>query len=390
MRPIAVLLALFCLAPLTWAAAPPYEPLLCGPTQNVFAFKEPFKVAVVGDTLLYHHREATQGFFVTVQPLKLEGNAKNRLYHIPLPFGSIPPNHSLYVANLSYFPVRFHVSPKKYYVLEADGLDSVKFEGLTTREVLRGFDLAGVVRRDPQESLSHSEEERSAGIHKVLSSAAVEGYPGIAARQFGRHSMFRHHVYYDYLPDADDKGARQFVLTDTRGRIIPPAEREKDGPTWEQSRFDRETPQWSFSVWHCPTRWDDKARRWTPGKWTKETELPVLFKEHFQVLADGETWFLLTNSGRLFCSPKPEGAPRVLKRVKLPGPVLGTITDAQTGKHFLFVNTPEGQAFFEPALKPKLVAFDPKAAKVPEGDDPLRGILHKARILAALGKIKGK
>jgi hypothetical protein len=360
-----------------------------GRTSDVVSFKEPFKVAVSGDTLLYHHREGHEGIWITIQVVNLNEPARMKPFNVPRIYGS-ETRDSLVVSELGYFPVRFQVTQNHYYVLNAYEIGNPSLSGIAPVEVFRGYDLDGVVRHKLQDSLFHSEEEIQAGICKLHTTVAVEGRPGMQARWFGRHSKFRYHLYYDYLPDADDKGVRQFVLTDTRGRIIPPAEREKDGPTWEQTRFEQETPQWSFSVWHCPTAWDAKARRWTPGKWTKETELPVVFKEHFQVLANGEDWYLLTNSGKLYISPKPHGAPRVLKRIKLDGPIVGTIVDAQTSKHFLFMNTPEGQAFFELAPKPKLVVFDPKVAKVPEGDEPLRGRMYLARVLVALGKIKGK
>ena len=74
-------------------------------------------------------------------------------------------------------------------------------------------------------------------------------------------------------------------------------------------------------------------------------------------------------------------------------PIKAFVTDAGTGKTFLFVPpAKEGgkRAFFELSAEPKLVEYDPKAVPLPPLDEPHRTILHHARILVALKKIEGK
>lgn len=161
----------------------------------------------------------------------------------------------------------------------------------------------------------------------------------------------------------------------------------------KQTDDERDNPKWSLTVHRCESKWDDKLKKWNPGPWSKEEDLPVVFREHFQAFQKGDDYFFLTAGGKLWVAWKPEkGKKRTLSPVigNRERPVLGTVVDALEGRTFAFIESDKGPAFFELSDKPKLVVYDPKAAKVPDGEEPLRSIMHKARILAALGKIKGK
>ena len=161
------------------------------------------------------------------------------------------------------------------------------------------------------------------------------------------------------------------------------------------SQKEQNTPKWSFTVHRCESKWNKRLGEWAPGPWSKEEELPIAFKEPFHALQKGDDYFFLTASGKLFVSPKPaKGKKRTVRAVAVEGkskrPIQGVIVAPKEDKVYLFVESTKGPAFFELSDKPVLVVYDPKVAKVPEGEERLRGIMHKARVLVALGKLKGK
>ena len=371
------------------AAAPPYvlpdEPEL---SEDPFPFRlaDPFKVAVVGGRMLVHREE---NGFVCTQVVALDMPARLRPFFPPE--SPYPGDDEKILkrkrtgltltAWLTRFPVRWHVTKNACYVVEA-----TCGAGLSSIEVLHRFDLEELLAGKVQSTFAeHKGPKRDYRF--------TPASPGRRVRLFGLGSNFDHEVFYDYLPDGD-RAARQFVLTNTRGKVMSKVFVDRPTISWiEQTPDERDNPHWSFTVHRCSSVWDKKARRWKPGPWSKEADLPVAFKEHFQAMPKGDDWFFLTSSGKLFVAKKPaKGGKR--KNVLVYGdakrPIRGTIVDAREQRRFLFLDTAKGPAFFELSDKPRFVVYDPKEAKMPTGDEPLRSIMHKARILAALGKIKGK
>jgi hypothetical protein len=214
-------------------------------------------------------------------------------------------------------------------------------------------------------------------------------------------------VHYDFLPFGK-KQARQFVLSNVPDEsyvpeIIPI--RVAGDPTPEKK--PKPFP-WTFTYFRYEGRWNAKKKEWEDNRWDakgkmlediswkKEGSIAVGFKEPFQALALGDDFYFVTRSGSLFRAPKPaKGKNRVLARVwdgRL-RPVKAFVTDAGTGKTFLFVPPAEEggkRAFFELSDKPKLVEYDPKLVPLPPLAEPHRTVVHAARILVALKKIEGK
>ncbi|MBY0230103.1 MAG: hypothetical protein K2W96_12545 [Gemmataceae bacterium] len=300
------------------------------------------------------------------------------------------------VAHLTDFPVRAHVSYGFCYVAEAwSHSDKINCD---TAEMLMRYDLKTLL--DGKAERGNWFAHDPALPHPPSSHFALDP-PSISARRFAhRAEDFNGEVYHDYLPDGPS-AARQFLLTNVRGergdfntRLKPPVLKEgeqlDDGLTPDEIT----KPHWSFMSYRCEVKPGPKGKGWKPGPWKREAVLNVAFKEHFQAFQKGDSWFFLTASGRLFvCGPGAEPGKRGPVRHVIGDarrPVLATVVDALKDKTFLFLATDKGPAFFELSDKPKLVHYAPKLAKVPEGDEPLRSVMHKARVLAALGRIKGK
>ena len=191
-------------------------------------------------------------------------------------------------------------------------------------------------------------------------------------------------LYMDYLP-AGMCRARQFFATN-----LPGTWEDRDRDPAEVAKAPR-----VFSCYVGESRWDAKEGVWKPVPWKHEWTIPAAFKEPFQALALGDDFYFVTRSGALFCAAKPaKGTDRTLARVwDGKQPIRSFITDAATNKTFLFVPPAKAggkPAFFELSDKPKLVEYDPKAVPLPKLDEPHRTILHNARILVALKKIKGE
>src|SRR5205823_930686 len=112
-------------------------------------------------------------------------------------------------------------------------------------------------------------------------------------------------LHYDNLPVGQYR-VKQFILTNLRGRIT------QAGKTGLLAAYaidlteeEMNNPVWSLTVHDYEASWDGKAKRWKHGKWVKEETIDVGFREPFRVLARGDDYFFLTDSGRLFCAPKP-------------------------------------------------------------------------------------
>jgi hypothetical protein len=199
---------------------------------------------------------------------------------------------------------------------------------------------------------------------------------------------YRYRTHHDYLP-AGPLAVRQFVLAERPGKGKPGVDAEgvpfAPGPT-----------RWSFTVHRYQTRWDAKAKRWQQGRWVEEGSIQVGFREPFWALGRGEDFYFVTRSGRLYRAPRPaKGKDRSIEAVwDAPGrPITAMLSDAGSGRSFLFVPPAAAKgrpAFFELAPKPKLVEYDPAAVPLPRSAGPDRTLLHLARVLVALKKVKAE
>jgi hypothetical protein len=159
---------------------------------------------------------------------------------------------------------------------------------------------------------------------------------------------------------------------------------------------ERRIPKWSFTAYRYQARWDAARKEWQERPWVQECALRVAFREPFEALAVGPDCYFVTRSGRLFRSPPgPVGKPRSVQPAwdNPARPVTAFLTDADSGRAFFFA-PPAAKggkpAFFEAAARPKPVEYDPAAVPLPKAAGPARDLLHKARVLVALRKVKGE
>jgi hypothetical protein len=206
---------------------------------------------------------------------------------------------------------------------------------------------------------------------------------------------FESEMHTDYLPLGPDS-VRVFRLTNVRGRLIPAG---KDGGL-EAVRIHFEKgedkiPGWSFRTYDFKGEWLDKKKNWGDGKWTEGEEIAVGFKEPFQVAALGDDYYFVTESGKVFRSPKSEkGKGRKTEPVwdDDKRPVIAFIQDADAGKSFVFCKADkEGKGvYFELAAKPDPCPYDGKDIKPARPHDPLPAVLGYAKVLVADKKVKEK
>jgi hypothetical protein len=205
---------------------------------------------------------------------------------------------------------------------------------------------------------------------------------------------YPHRTYHDYLP-AGSLTVRQFVLTDVPGRRRAPAPAEEVVGCREAPPKPAPKP-WLFTIYHYEGRWDVKNKVWDLRRWSREGSIQVGFREPFWALGRGDDFYFLTRSGKLFRAPKPaKGKDRAIEAVwGAPGrPITAVLGDAGSGRTFLFVPPAAGKgkpAFFELAPKPKLGEYDPAAVPPPRSAGPDRALLHLARVLVALKKVKAE
>ena len=204
-------------------------------------------------------------------------------------------------------------------------------------------------------------------------------------------------LYFDYVPTGKFE-VRQFILTNEpttpRPEEIHSPEAVDDPP-----RPVKKPDPWTFSCQRYESRTNSNANvdqgDTVLKDWTPEWSTPAAFTEPFQALSLGDDYYFVTRSGALYRAAKPaKGTARVLTPVWYgkKQPIKAFITDAKTGKTFLFVPpAKEGgkRAFFELSDKPRLVEYDPKLVPLPPLEEPHRTIVHAARILVALKKIEG-
>ena len=192
----------------------------------------------------------------------------------------------------------------------------------------------------------------------------------------------RYFLHCDTLPAGKAK-ARHFTATNLTSGFDARNKEFEEG----------KTPASKFYC-HLGESRRDKDGEWEEHSWKHEWTTPATFKEPFQALALGDDFYFVTSSGSLFRAAKPaKGTDRVLTRVwDGKRPIKAFVSDAGTGKTFLFVPPAKDggkRAFFELSDKPRLVEYDPKLVPMPPLEEPHRTIVHAARILVALKKIKG-
>jgi hypothetical protein len=147
-------------------------------------------------------------------------------------------------------------------------------------------------------------------------------------------------------------------------------------------------PKWEMHVHRCQNTWDANKGKWGKAKWTEEERIEVGFKESFQVLAKGDAYYFLRQTGKLYVSPKPaKGKMRKIVPVYTDSKrrVVTFLTDADNNKTYLFckpAKTGDKPTFFELSDKPKSVEYD--APKIDsKGMHPdLAQVLTCARVLS--------
>jgi hypothetical protein len=209
---------------------------------------------------------------------------------------------------------------------------------------------------------------------------------------------FEPHLSFDYLPISPAQ-VKLFVLTnvknvykrkvkegDLSGRISDP-----DDPAFKE-------PNWSFRVHEYHARWEAKEKDWEEGEWSKETEeLPIVFRTPFRVAARGDTWFFLTDDGKVYRARKAEkGKQRTIEPLwdKPEHPVFAHLHDADSDRTFVFCRKAgdDGKdAWFELTDdKPQLKSFDPKKLKTADLKEPIKTLWQLGNLLRDEGVVQVK
>ena len=157
------------------------------------------------------------------------------------------------------------------------------------------------------------------------------------------------------------------------------------------------TPRWSMRAFRSTWVFDknafekNKPKEWQQGEWTTVGSFEVAFTEPFQALVKGEVYYFLTASGKLYrTGPKP---PRIFEPVwdDSKRPITHFLTDADADRTFLFCKpAKEGEpgVYFELGPKPEPKPYDLSEVKRSKADEPLKGVLERARFLAAQKLLK--
>lgn len=214
--------------------------------------------------------------------------------------------------------------------------------------------LNGVRKRTP---------EPQAGV--VLQSFSGRT-PASRVRALWLVARFQQEQYYDTLP-LGRFSARQFILTNVRGRVLAVAKTNGlEASKLDATSEEQCNPRWTLTVYGFKGAWDSKAKRWAPGRWTKDETIAVGFKEDFRVLAKGDDYYFLTSSGALYRAPKPaRGTHRKMERlwVNRSDPITAFITDVDGGKTFLFRDRGKKPAGFQLDKAVRAKEYGPKLFK---------------------------
>jgi|GEM_PF-3219079 hypothetical protein len=199
-------------------------------------------------------------------------------------------------------------------------------------------------------------------------------------------------LFFDYLPTAEDE-VLLFQLCNVAGADRP----DKDLSTLsEKEKEEFKSPHWSLTVFRhkYKVEWDAKEKHWI-GTWERVEKIEVGFRERFRLVGQGDDYYFVTASGKLYRAPKPDkGKDRKMETVwdDKKRPIVSFITDADADRTFLFCKPDkDGKGvYFEMSDKPDPQPYD--AAKIPEAkpEDPLPAVLAYAKLLVADKKIKAK
>lgn len=186
---------------------------------------------------------------------------------------------------------------------------------------------------------------------------------------------------------------KEFVITNIRGKLVPYGGTELLGvQKIEVSGDERTRPVWSMTVYSYESRLDLKTPRWAPGKLKKEGTIDIGFREWFRVLSKGDDYYFLTRSGSLYRAPKPaKGTHRKMLKVwsNASDPITAFITDADTGKTFLFRDKGKKPVVFQLDKAVRAKEYDPKLFKPGKaGPETLRRAVGYAGVLQSLGLLK--
>jgi hypothetical protein len=318
---------------------------------------EPIHAALVGGNLL------------TPQ---LGGLAENRYFTslLIVPLQIDRPSQTLHMSVnvVDFAPVRWHVSHSRIWAI--DGTSHVEW---VYRYELGEF-LKGRAVTPRMEGIGLAGEEKTPNPDLVLR-------PLFDIRIAGRSCAVKgQQVHCDILPVSRNELVL-FALTNI--------------PADPADQAERETPLWSMraerSTWVFEKNPFEKntPKEWRQGMFVPVDTFEIAFKEPFQTLAKGEVYYFLTASGKLYRT-----GPRALwtgRRNIEPvwddakRPITHFLTDADADRTFLFCKAAkEGEpgVFFELGPKPEPKPYDLSKVKPSTADEPLKGVLERARFLA--------
>ena len=237
----------------------------------------------------------------------------------------------------------------------------------------------GKVVTNPEESF----DERS---HYLLT------IPADQARSLSGLVSFKGEMFNDFVPVASNR-VRLVILTNVRGTMRRSSSDQEglriilNEPTI--TKEDKEIPRWSMSVHECARDWDKRRPGWGDYEWKLVEKIVPVFKERFQIVMQGNTYYFITASGKLYRT----GARGILTGQRsiepvwddASRPITHFITDADANRTFLFckpAKKDEPGVFFEMGPKPEPKPYDLSKVKPAKAEEPLKSVLERARFLA--------
>ncbi len=201
--------------------------------------------------------------------------------------------------------------------------------------------------------------------------------------------------FYDLAPAKPD-GWVHFVLASEELQLslddhyrISAAKKTPEGTKekardWWQAYEPLKHPM--LGVWY-----PDEHQEWALGDQIKDPP----FNERFHAFVKGETYFFLTDSGKVYMSKKPEKGDRKLELLwdNDRCPITAALEDADTGKVFLFGKAAkdDGQGkdfYWELDETVNRRDYDPSQIKSIDTLEPLKTVMEYARFLADEKEIK--
>jgi hypothetical protein len=203
-------------------------------------------------------------------------------------------------------------------------------------------------------------------------------------------------LYYDFDSE-DTKQHKLFVLTDDRlhramdqrkrfPAVQPPNGPEEDFRTAyliEEYHKLKKDPQCrhSIGVWYQ----DHQCR----GQWALSERIPVPFLESFHVEVRHQTYYFITDSGKVYIAPPVDKGPRQLKLLwhDAEKPLRALLRVASTNRVFLFGHAPSEKGkvaegyYFELSERPQPRSFRCDTLRELTIRQPLRGLLQAVYLL---------